>query len=176
MTEGVREWLAEAGVSSPYQLDAAAQLQLQRRFIEWKLDREASLEGFVSDRTVVDGLVITKCRLRAETFRREFHEEAAQARAHLRLAYDLFVVPPFTLRSVPDVCSTADPVARAKEHRKIRALVRWCGVEVLELKGTSLEAWVGQVIARCAIVPLQARPRISGPCRGAMGIAGGYDA
>jgi len=90
--EGVREWLSQRGFSSPWELNEPLQVSLQEWYLENKIRRERECADFVSDRTVLDALVLSLLRgsLRREdsTFGR-FTELVLK---HARTTYDLLIL------------------------------------------------------------------------------------
>lgn len=147
--EGVREWLATEAVTNLASLTRSEHAALQRQFLRWKIAEERVTPAFVSDRTVVDGVVIATMRLGSPFFRGAGSALYNETRAHAQSTYDVVVVPPPVFSADQDPFRPASSAEAGMEHRAIGRLARCWKLRVLYLEGRSLHDWVSQVERWC---------------------------
>ena len=147
--EGVREWLAQRGGLPPSTLDFAAKVRLQRWFLARKLWYESRLSHFRSDRTVIDGIVITRMRLGSSCSDRVLAELIARGMEHAKARYQLLAIPPFSFYGDRDPIRTRSIEDRRAEHRAIVEAAEGNGLPILHLSGSHLRGWIAEVGAFC---------------------------
>ena len=144
--EGVREWLREHGLITPHAATTSEQIALQDRYFKYKVDTESHLDNFVSDRTVIDGIVIAQHRLQHESEYASLEAIILRAKAHAKATYDLVVVPPFRHYGDEDPIRLKNVVNRKREHDAIVSYLESEEIPRLCLICSNLSDWVNQCI------------------------------
>lgn len=92
--EGVSGWFADTQKESPWRLTIKDQSRFQLEYVRQKIKRESALCEFVSDRTVLDAVILSVIRgcVRswAQAIQLPFYR---QAKNHAKSHYDLILVP-----------------------------------------------------------------------------------
>lgn len=144
VVEGVRPWLKLRGVTQPRALERADATALQLYFLRTKMRCERALDGFISDRTVIDGVVITRERISEPNS--EIEACVIDALDYAQSGYDLIVIPPLVNYGDFDPVRPARGEDRAREHRRIEQLVMELGHKPLRLDPCDVPAWTKTVL------------------------------
>lgn len=100
--EGVREWLWRKGLSSPWDLSEDLQIELQWWYLKRKIHWEQGSKSFVSDRTSLDAVVLSRMRGLFLLDRRELTLMEEIALRHARRTYDVLFLRKAGLFGVGD--------------------------------------------------------------------------
>lgn len=144
VAEGARRWLRLRGAMQPMALECTDAIALQLHFLRTKMRRERALDGFISDRTVIDGVVIAGERISKPNL--EIEGCVIDALYYAHLGYDLIVIPPFANYHDSDPVRAPWGEERAREHRRIEQLVMELGHEPLQLDRCDVPAWTETVL------------------------------
>lgn len=146
VAEGVRPWLELRGITQPRALEYADAIALQLFFLRTKMRCERALDGFISDRTIIDGVVITRERISEPN--REIEACTIDALTYAQSGYDLIVIPPLVNYGDFDPVRPPRGEDRAREHRHIEQLVMELGHEPLQLDRCDVPAWTETVLRK----------------------------
>lgn len=144
ISEGVRRWVQFQGIVRAECMTEESKLQLQRFYLLRKMRLEMASTAFVSDRSVVDGIVISNQRL-ARAQRRQLASVLETCKRYLHSAYDLIVVPPFRYYGDRDPLRPQDRCTRKAEHQAIKELIKIYGLNNCLLRGHNVEEWLYEV-------------------------------
>ena len=117
INEHVREWLKIHGYSTPWQLPWSKQIVLQKSYLKYKIENESCKNGFVSDRTTLDSVILLILRYSSLIQLIKLTDVITSAVIHAKKTYDFVVVPHY--KSLPyqnDKCGNIDQKIRRKEY------------------------------------------------------------
>lgn len=140
--EGVREWLRERGKDSPSSMDQSQRIALQHYFLRTKLGRETCGLGFVSDRSVIDSLVLIALREGREGFAMMTSALLEHLWNHAKTVPTLIVLAPEPWKLDGDPVRPPTLAMRRLEHRCIEKLVVATGRPMLRLASGSTQDWI----------------------------------
>ena len=132
--EGVEEWLRKHNRTSPHTLSTMEQNELQSYCFEFKILNESLIPRFVSDRTVIDGIVTCDLRIPKEHRTDKLVNLISKAHLHARTAYDLIIILEFGYYGDEHPLRAKDIDIRVKEHSLILEYVKTNPIKHLLLK------------------------------------------
>jgi len=123
--EGVRSWLTQKSYYSPWLLSQKEQINLQYWFLGYKIRLETYNDFFVSDRTTLDAVVLSRLRSVSEEMKRSVTLLEYIATNHAKNAYDLILVLTANrVRLQPDGCRIQDKNLCIAEEEMIIELLK----------------------------------------------------
>lgn len=132
ISEGVREYVAERGITNLRGMTAEETFDMQRHLLQVKKDQELRQDAWVSDRTTADNIAycLRWCG-REDGLQEAVRDYVREAMEHLQEAYDLiFFFPHGKFDLTGDGVRSAKPMYQLEIEYLLRGILAECAYKV----------------------------------------------